>query len=51
MMSLPFFGVFLALGATMAGRRSIALVLWLLSMAAMLVLFRMHATDPLRIAL
>lgn len=51
MMSLPFFGVFLALAATLAGRRSIAFALWLLSMAAMLVLFKLHASDPLQIAL
>lgn len=51
MMSLPFFGVFLALVATLTGERMIAIGLWLVSMAAMLVLFRLHATSPLPIAL
>jgi len=51
MMSLPFFGVFLALSATLAGQRGAALVLWVVSVAAMLALFRLHATDSLHIAL
>lgn len=51
MMSVPFFGVFLALIATLAGSRPVALVLWIVSMVAMLVLFRHHATDALNIAL
>ncbi|MFS8036819.1 DUF5993 family protein [Xanthobacter sp. AM11] len=51
MMSLPFFGVFLALLATLTGERVIALILWAVSMAAMLALFRMHASDPLHIVL
>lgn len=51
MMSVPFFGLFLALSATLAGRRGAALLLWVLSIAAMLALFQVHATDPLRIAL
>lgn len=51
MMSLPFFGVFLALAATLMGQRMAALALWVLSVATMLVLFRLHVTDPLNIAL
>lgn len=51
MMSIPFFGVFLAFAAAMAGSRTFALALWFVSIAAMLVLFKMHATDPLNIAL
>lgn len=51
MMSVPFFGLFLALSATLAGRRGAAVPLWGLSIVTMLVLFRVHATDPLRIAL
>ncbi len=51
MMSIPFFGVFLALVATLAGSRPLALVLWAVSMVAMLGLFKLHATDALNIAL
>jgi hypothetical protein len=51
MMSIPFFGVFLAFVATLAGSRTLALALWFVSMAAMVVLFKLHATDPLNIAL
>lgn len=51
MMSLPFFGVFLALAATLMSQRMAALALWVLSVATMLVLFRLHVTDPLNIAL
>jgi hypothetical protein len=35
----------------MAGRRTAALLLWAVSMALMLVLFRVHITDPLTIVL
>lgn len=51
MMSIPFFGVFLSLVATLTGSRTIALLLWAISMAAMLGLFKLHATDALNIAL
>lgn len=51
MMSIPFFGIFLAFVATLAGSRTLALAVWFASMAAMLVLFKLHATDPLNIAL
>lgn len=51
MMSLPFFGAFLALLATLSGERMIALILWVVSTAVLLALFRMHATSPLNIAL
>lgn len=51
MMSLPFFGMFLALLATLVGERAIALLLWAASTVIMLALFKMHATSPLDIAL
>ncbi|WP_029004233.1 DUF5993 family protein [Azorhizobium doebereinerae] len=51
MMSIPFFGVAAAFICVFAGQRGAALVLWALSMAALLVLFRLHATDPLNIVL
>lgn len=50
-MSLPFFGVFLALAGVLAGWRKAALVLWALAVITLMVLFRLHATDPLHIAL
>ncbi len=46
-MSLPFFGCALALLATWAGRRAVAVGLWGLSLVALLVLFRLHVTDAL----
>ncbi len=51
MMSLPFFGVFLALLSAVSGFRTGAVVLTLLSVVATLVLFRLHATDSLAINL
>ncbi len=51
MMSLPFFGLLAGFGFVVAGRRTPALLLWAVSMVAMLVLFRLHITDPLTIVL
>ena len=51
MMSLPFFGLCAALGFAWAGRRAAALVLWAVSIGFLLLLFRLHATDPLNLML
>jgi hypothetical protein len=51
MMSTPFFGLFAAFVCVFAGRRSAALTLWGLSILCLLVLFKLHATDPLNIVL
>ncbi|TCT04281.1 DUF5993 family protein [Aquabacter spiritensis] len=51
MMSLPFFGIFLALALVMAGRRTASIVVFGASFVMLLVLFKLHATDPLNIAL
>jgi hypothetical protein len=51
MMSLPFFGLFLAFVCLFMGRRSLALLVWAVSMVCLLVLFKLHATDPLNIVL
>jgi hypothetical protein len=51
MMSIPFFLFAGALAATFRGKRGMAIGLWTLSVIAMLVLFRLHATDPLNIGL
>ncbi|MEW6124394.1 MAG: DUF5993 family protein [Pseudomonadota bacterium] len=51
MMSVPFFGFFLAFAAVLAGRRSVAVALFALSLAFTLLLFKLHATDPLNISL
>lgn len=50
MMSVPFFGCTLAILAVWAGRRWIAVALWALSLIALGVLFRLHATDTLPLA-
>lgn len=47
MMTLPFFGLFIGLVLGWAGWRMPAIAVWVLSLAAMLALFRMHVTDPL----
>ncbi len=47
MMSVPFFGCALAMLAVWAGRRWIAVGLWAISLIALAVLFRLHATDTL----
>ncbi|ADH90584.1 putative transmembrane protein [Ancylobacter novellus DSM 506] len=51
MMSLPFFGLLVALAFTGTGHRGLAVLFWLLSIAVLLALFRLHATDPLDIVL
>ncbi len=51
MMSLPFFGVFLAFIFVFTGHRRLAMLVWALSMVCLLVLFKLHATDPLNITL
>lgn len=51
MMSIPFFGFFLAFAGVLAGKRGVAVVLFALSLAFTLVLFKLHATDPLNISL
>lgn len=47
MMTLPFFGLFGGLVLAWAGRRSLAILLWVMSLAVTLALFRHHVTDPL----
>jgi len=51
MMSLPFFGLFLAFACTCVGWRRVAIFAWALSLIGLLVLFRLHATDALNIVL
>ncbi len=51
MMSLPFFGLLAAFACVFAGRRGAAMMLWGLSLVCLLVLFKLHATDPLNIVL
>lgn len=51
MMSIPFFGIALAFLCVLIGQRGAAMALWGLSLIALLVLFRLHATDPLTIVL
>lgn len=51
MMSVPFFGFFLAFAAVLAGQRRIAIAVFALALAFTLVLFKLHATDPLAISL
>jgi Family of unknown function (DUF5993) len=51
MMSTPFFGLLAAFLCVFTGRRASALAFWALSMLLLLVLFKLHATDPLNIVL
>ncbi len=51
MMAVPFFSVFLGYLAILAGRRGIAIGFWLVGVVVMLVLFRLHATDHIKISL
>jgi hypothetical protein len=51
MMSAPFLLVFAALLATWSGRHGASLFLWMAGILALLVLFRLHATSELGIAL
>jgi hypothetical protein len=50
MMSLPFFLVVVALLAAWSGFRAVSLGLWVAGLLALLVLFRLHATDVLNLA-
>ncbi|MCK2052598.1 MULTISPECIES: DUF5993 family protein [unclassified Methylobacterium] len=49
MMVIPFLGVSGALAAALVGRRSLALGLWGVSLIALLLLFRQHASDALNL--
>ncbi|MFA6967465.1 DUF5993 family protein [Bosea sp. (in: a-proteobacteria)] len=51
MMSIPFFGLLAGLLCVLAGQRRAALGLWGISMVCLLVLFKLHATDPLNVVL
>lgn len=51
MMSVPFFGFFLAFAAILAGYRRIAMGVFALALVFTLVLFKLHATDALNISL
>ena len=51
MMTLPFFTAFAAFAAAWTGRRGAAVLLWAVSLALMLALFALHATDALDIDL
>lgn len=49
MMALPFVGLFLGLAFGWAGKRNLALLVWAISFVLVLVLFKFHSTDPLRL--
>jgi hypothetical protein len=51
MMSLPFVLFACGLGAAWTSRRTAAMGFWVVGVLTLLVLFRMHATDVLNIAL
>ncbi len=51
MMSVPFFLFAAGLAAAARGWRGASLALWALGVAALIGLFRMHATDALNIGL
>ena len=51
MMSIPFFLVFVALAAAWTGHRAASLAWWAAGILTLLVLFGLHATDVLSIAL
>jgi hypothetical protein len=51
MMSIPFFFVVAALVATWSGYRQASVVLCAAGLLTLLVLFRLHATDTLGVAL
>jgi Family of unknown function (DUF5993) len=51
MMSVPFFFVVAALAAAWSGHRQGSLVLCAAGLLTLLVLFRLHATDTLGVAL
>lgn len=47
MMALPFLTVFGALIAAYFNHRSWSIALWIVSLGLLLMLFKLHATDPL----
>ncbi|TCT08396.1 hypothetical protein EDC22_10972 [Tepidamorphus gemmatus] len=51
MMALPFLTAFLALLGGAFASRAIGIALWAVTLVLILVLFRLHATDPLDIVL
>jgi hypothetical protein len=51
MMSIPFFFVVAALAAAWSGYRQVSVALWAAGLLTLLVLFRLHATDTLGLAL
>lgn len=51
MMSLPFFIFTCALGAAWLSQRGVAIGLWVAGLVVMLVLFRIHVTEVLKISL
>ena len=51
MMSLPFLFFACGLGAAWMQHRGVAMSFWFVGLVAMLVLFRVHVTEVLNIAL
>lgn len=51
MMTIPFWALAAGLAAIWLGKRNLALALWGAGMAAILVLFRIHATSQLGLGL
>jgi hypothetical protein len=51
MMSIPFFLIVAALAAAWYGHRYASLALWAAGLLALLLLFRLHATDVLDLVL
>ena len=51
MMSIPFFLVVAALATAWSGYRRVSVALWTAGLLTLLVLYRLHATDTLSIAL
>jgi hypothetical protein len=51
MMSIPFFLVVAAMAAAWSGQRRASVLLCAAGLLALLVLFRLHATDTLGLAL
>lgn len=51
MMTIPFFALAGGLVAVWRGHRMIALTCWIVTMAAILVFFRVHATSQLGLGL
>jgi hypothetical protein len=51
MMSLPFLFFACGLGAAWLRHRGVAMGFWFIGLVAMLVLFRVHVTEVLNIAL